>query len=173
MIRRVLVFAALGVVLAALETALLAALGIHAVALHLFLGLVVYLAVHAGGIDGALGAAAVGYAWDAFAGTPTGLSVVLCVALFLGIRIASQALDAAGPVLSVLGAAAQLGYGLGAVALLALGGQLGDAHFGRILGTLGWEVLLALVVVPAVCALAGFVDRRLGGEPEGSEVLLR
>ena len=167
MTRRVVVFAVLGLVLAALETSLLAAFGIHRFALHLGLGLIVYLAVKAGGIDGAVGSALVGYAMDVFGGTPPGLSVFLAEATFVGVRLFSQALDVPTPLLAFVGAAAQAAFSVGAVVLLAMTARLGDVGFSRVAGTVAWDVLASAVCVPLVYHLAGAVDRRLVADESG------
>jgi rod shape-determining protein MreD len=82
--------------LAALQAALLRWVGGGVFSVSLALPVVVYLALHAGNVDGALGAAAVGYVLDLLAGGPKGLLTFLAVALFLVSRLAVAALSIHG-----------------------------------------------------------------------------
>lgn len=174
MIRRVLGFGLLAVGLTAVETALLHALGVSSLALHLGLGLVLYLAASADGVEGTAGAALVGWAWDLYSGMPPGLGTFLSVFLFVGARALSQAVDFSGPVLLVLGAAAEATFSVGVLALLGLAGALGPVHLGAVLGPLAWQVVLAALFVPPVYALARRVDRWLGVEAsDAGEVWLK
>src|SRR5919108_1102571 len=83
-------------VLASVQAALLRWVGGGAVSLALALPVVVYLGLHAGNVDGAVGAAAVGYVIDLMAGGPKGLMTFLAVALFLFSRLAGAALAVQG-----------------------------------------------------------------------------
>jgi rod shape-determining protein MreD len=83
-------------VLASAQAALLRYVGGGAFSLALALPVVVYLGLYAGNVDGAVGAAAVGYVVDLMAGGPKGLMTFLAVALFLFSRLAGAALSVQG-----------------------------------------------------------------------------
>src|ERR687888_133641 len=107
----------MALVLASAQAALLRWFGGGAVSLALALPVVVYLGLHAGNVDGAVGAAAVGYVVDLMSGGPKGLMTFLAVALFLYGRLAGAALAVQGRV----GFAVLSGVGtflFGALALL-------------------------------------------------------
>src|ERR671937_2036856 len=93
--RAILSFA-LALVLASMQAALLRWFGGGSVSVALALPVVVYLGLHAGNVDGALGAAAVGYVVDLMSGGPKGLMTFLAVALFLFSRLAGAALAVQG-----------------------------------------------------------------------------
>src|SRR5919202_958670 len=88
----------IALVLASAQAALLRWFGGGAVSLALALPIVVYLGLHAGNVDGAVGAAAVGYVVDLMSGGPKGLMTFLAVALFLYSRLAGAALAVQGRV---------------------------------------------------------------------------
>lgn len=79
--------------LAALQAALLRWLGGGWFSLALPVACLVYLGLHGGNVDGSVAAAGVGYVMDLMAGTPKGLMTFLAVALFLGVRAVSAAVD--------------------------------------------------------------------------------
>lgn len=164
MMPRVILFTLLGFLVASVESAALSAFGFDNIALHLVLGLVIYLAVHAGGFEGALGAALVGYALDLFGGTPTGLSVFLCVALFLGVRLVAQTVDVNPVVLVFVAAASEVFHGAGALVLLGLTGSLRTLDLGASASIIAAQSVIAGVVVLPMYALAGWADRRLGSD---------
>ncbi len=171
--RRVLLFLVLGGLLAAVESALLAAAGGRSFGLGLLTGLIVYLGIRAGNVDGAMAAAGIGYLWDVFAGTPTGLSVSVLVAVFLFVRFATQALDAVAPVILVVAAIAGVIRVLLVVLLLGLSHGLHLASTGTVLLDAGVEVVLGTLVAPLIYRLARALDMRLmGSESEGGEVWL-
>ena len=82
---------------------------------------VVYLAIHAGNVEGSVGAAGIGYVLDLSTGTTKGLLTFLAVLVFLLVRGVNAAVDVRGrwgfAVLTVLGV---LFASLGALVLLRI-----------------------------------------------------
>ncbi|MDF1566272.1 MAG: hypothetical protein P1V51_24785 [Deltaproteobacteria bacterium] len=171
--RRVALFLALGIVLGSLESALLAALGVRAFGAGLLLGLILYLGVRAGPVEGAFASAGIGYLWDVFAGTPSGLSVGIGVVVFLFVRYATQAVDAVPAVVVVVaGLAETVRFAVLALVFWA-SSSLEAATTSVILLGHGVEIALATALAPLVYSLAGFLDRLVVGAPtEGGEVWL-
>lgn len=93
---RALFCLALALLVVSVEAALLHHVGGGAIPLALAIPIVVYLGLHAGNIDGAVAAAAVGYVLDVMAGGPKGLLTGLAVALFLFSRVTVAALSIHG-----------------------------------------------------------------------------
>lgn len=87
---------ALALVLAAIQASFLRFVGGGAFTVALLVPVVVYLGFHATNVEGALGAALTGWVLDVMAGGPPGLLTFLCMALFLGSRMAGAALDIHG-----------------------------------------------------------------------------
>ncbi len=140
---------ALALVLASLQAALLHHLGGGAVPISLTLPIVVYMGVHAGNVEGAFAAAAVGYVVDVMTGGPKGLMTSLAVALFLFSRAATAALSIQGK----LGFSVLCGVGTflyGAVALVVVRAvSPGDAAPGlRVVGRLLVEAIATALVAP-------------------------
>ena len=158
----------LALFLAALQAALLRWLGGGAVSLALPLAVVVYLGLHAGNVDGAVGAAAVGYVVDLMAGGPKGLMTFLAVALFLFARLAGAALSVRGKSgFAVLTAVGVFLYG--ALALLFLRAVSSDesAPSFALLGRVGIEALLTGVLSPLVLLGLRRLDGLLAREEPG------
>jgi hypothetical protein len=82
--------------LSALQAALLRWVGGGAFSLLLPAACVVYLAIHAGNVDGSVGAAGVGYVMDLTTGTTKGLMTFLAVAAFLVVRVVQSSVDVRG-----------------------------------------------------------------------------
>ncbi len=143
---RPLVLFLLALLLAALQAALMRHLGGGAVTACLLAPLLVHLALTAANVDGAVGAAAVGYVLDLTCGTPKGLMTFLAVAVFLAVRFTGGAVDVRGRVgFALLSAAAALGLSSGAVALQRLVAAPEVAP--------GWQLLPRLLADAAVTAL--------------------
>ncbi len=87
---------ALALVVVSIESAILHHLGGGSVPLALAIPIVVYLGLHAGNVEGAFAAAAVGYVLDVMAGGPKGLLTGLAVAVFLFSRFTVAALSIHG-----------------------------------------------------------------------------
>jgi rod shape-determining protein MreD len=113
-----LVLTLVALLAAALQAALLRHVGGGAVSLCLLAPVLVHLALTAGNVDGAVGAAGVGFVLDLSSGATKGLFTSLGVALFLGARLVGAAVDVRGRVgFAVLSGAGALGLSAGAVAL--------------------------------------------------------
>jgi hypothetical protein len=171
--RRLVAYGLLALVLTAVETALLAAFGVSGIVLHLSLGLLFFAAVRAGDIEGAGIAAVVGYGWDLFAGTPSGLSIAPAIAIFVGVRVLSQRAEVAGYLgLAVLAFLSILFHGIASLGLLAFAGGTGGLSVWPALGTVLRQSLLAAPVVPLVFGLARRLDRFFADERAESGVWL-
>jgi rod shape-determining protein MreD len=150
---RPLAHVAFALLLGALQAAFLRWAGGGAFSLSLLACCVVWAGLQPGNVDGSLAAAGTGYVMDLLAGTPKGLMTSLAVALFLGVRAASAAVDVRGRAgFAVLS-------GLGALFLSVVGSLLlrstsapeaapGLGLAGRILV----EALLTAAAAPAVAA---------------------
>ena len=155
----------LALLLAGLQAALTRHLGGGAFTVCLLAPVLVHLALTAANVDGAVGAAAVGYVLDLLSGTPKGLMTFLSVAAFLVVRFTGAAVDVRGRVgFALLSAATALGLSTGAVALQRL---VADPQVAP-----GWGLLprlLAEAAVTGLCApllqlLVRRLDALLGGE---------
>jgi hypothetical protein len=138
---------ATAILLVALGAAITHQVGGGAFSLSLAIPVVVWLAVEAGIVEGAVAAAAVGVILDAAAGGPAGLLTFLSVALFLVARAGAAALGARGvlgmTLLSALG-----GFLVGFLALLLL------RYVSPPAAMPGWGLLGRVVVEALLSALA-------------------
>jgi rod shape-determining protein MreD len=151
---------AFALLLASLQAALLHHLGGGLVPVALALSIVVYLGLHAGNVEGALGAAAVGYVLDVMAAGPKGLMTFLAVVLFLFSRLAGAALSIHGAIgFSLLTFAGTFLYGTAALALLR---AVSAAEVAPGLGLLG-RVLLEAAATGLAAPLVLLVLRRVEG----------
>jgi hypothetical protein len=113
-----LAYALFALGLVALQSALLRHLGGGTWSICLIAPVLVHLALSAGNVDGAVGAAGVGYVLDLASGTPKGLMTSLAVAVFVGARLVGAAVHIRGRSGFVaLCTAATLGLSAGAIAL--------------------------------------------------------
>jgi len=166
-VRPVVAFAA-ALLLASLQAALLRWVGGGVFSLSLALPVVVYLALHGGNVDGALGAAAVGYILDLLAGGPKGLMTFLAVALFLASRLAVAALSIHGKT----GFAVLCGFGSFAFAFAALlftrsVSPVDSAPGFRLLGRMAVDALLTGTLSPLVFLALRRVDGLFAREEQG------
>jgi hypothetical protein len=158
-VRPVLAFAA-ALLLVSVQAALLRFIGGGAFSLSLALPVVVYLGLSAGNVDGAVGAAAVGYVIDLMAGGPKGLMTFLAVALFLFSRLAVAALSIHGKTgFAVLSAVGTFLFGLGALLLTRAVSPAETAPGFRLLG----RVLVDALLTGALSPLVFLGMRRLDG----------
>jgi hypothetical protein len=158
-VRPVFAFAA-ALLLVSVQAALLRFIGGGAFSLSLALPVVVYLGLSAGNVDGAVGAAAVGYVIDLMAGGPKGLMTFLAVALFLFSRLAVAALSIHGKTgFAVLSTVGTFLFGLGALLLTRAVSPAETAPGLRLLGRVLVDALLTGALSPLV--LLGM--RRLDG----------
>ncbi len=103
----------------ALQSAILRWVGGGTFSLLLPVACVVYLAIHAGNVEGSVGAAGVGYVLDLSTGGTKGLMTFLAVAVFLLIRAVNAAVDVRGRIgFAVLTTVATLIVSVGAFLLV-------------------------------------------------------
>jgi cell shape-determining protein MreD len=154
--------------LCGLQTALLPYLGGGSFSLALALPVVVYLGLHGGNVDGAVGAAAVGYVVDLMAGGPKGLMTFLAVALFLFSRLAATALSVRGKLgFALLSGIGTFLYGLGAFALTCAVSPPEAAPGWRLLGRVVVEAVLTGILSPLVLLLMKRLDSLVTREETG------
>jgi hypothetical protein len=155
-------------VLASLQATVLRYVGGGALSLALALPVVVYLGLHAGNVDGAVGAAAVGYVVDLMAGGPKGLMTFLAVVLFLLSRLVGAALAVQGRIgFALLTFFGTLLYGLAALLLMAAVSPGDSAPGWGLVGRLLAEAAATAVVSPLVLALMKWVDALFVREEPG------
>jgi rod shape-determining protein MreD len=155
---------ALALALSALQAALLRHLGGGAWTACLLAPLLVHLALTAGNVDGALGAAAVGVVLDLSTGTPAGLSTFLAVATFLAARVVGAAVEVRGRVgFAALSGAAALSLSGGGVAMLRLAAAEARPGWGLAPRLLA-EALLTALAAPLLQLLLQRLDALLGAE---------
>src|SRR5512141_41610 len=155
-------------VLASLQAALLRYLGGGAFSLALALPIVVYLGLHGGNVDGAVGAAAVGYVLDLMAGGPKGLMTFLAVALFLGSRLAGAALSVQGKIgFAVLSALGTFLYGAASLLFARAVSPDESAPSYSLLGRMLVEALLTGLVAPVVLVCLRRVESLYTREEQG------
>lgn len=162
---RPLAHAALALLLAALQAALLRHLGGGAVTTCLLAPPLVHLALTAGNVEGAVAAAGVGYVLDLTSGTPKGLMTFLAVAVFLAARLVGAAVDVRGRLgFALLSGAAALGLSVGAVALQRAA-ALPEAQPGwGLLPRMLVEAVLTGLLAPLVLVALRRLDALLGAE---------
>ncbi len=160
-----LAHAALALLLAALQAALVRHLGGGAVTVCLLAPSLVHLALTAANVDGAVGAAGVGYVLDVTCGTPKGLMTFLAVAVFLAARLVGAALDVRGrAAFALLSAAAALGLSTGAIALQRLAAAPEAQPGWSLLPRLLVEALLTVLAAPWGQLALKRLDGLLGAE---------
>jgi len=148
---RPVVALAFALVLASLQAALLRYVGGGAASLALALPIVVYLGLHGGNVEGAVGAAAVGYVVDLMAGGPKGLMTFLAVALFLFSRLAGAALSVQGRLgFALLSGVGTFLYGAAALLLTRAVSSDESAPSFVLLGRVFVEALLTGLLAPLV-----------------------
>ena len=108
-------------VLSAIQAAVLRWIGGGAFSLMLPAACVVYLAIHAGNVEGSVGAAGVGYVLDLTTGATKGLMTFLAVVAFVMVRAVNAAVDVRGRWgFAALTAAAALVFSSGAAILVRM-----------------------------------------------------
>lgn len=138
-------------VLASAQAALLRYVGGGAASLALPLPIVVYLSLHAGNMDGAVGAAGVGYVLDLVTGVPKGLMTFLAVALFLFGRLAAGAFSVQGRTgFAVLSGLGTFLYGLAVLVLTRAVSPPESAPSFALLGRVLVEAVLTGALAPLV-----------------------
>jgi rod shape-determining protein MreD len=150
----------LALLLASVQAALLRFLGGGAVHVALALPIVVYLGLHAGNVDGAVGALGVGYVVDLMAGGPKGLMTFLAVALFLFSRLVGAALSVQGATgFAVLSAVGTFIYGFAALLVTRAVSPAESAPGAGLL----WRVLVEAILTGALSPLVALAMRRVDG----------
>jgi hypothetical protein len=158
-------YALAALLLTALQAALLHQLGGGAVTICLAAPLLAHLALGAGSVEGAVGAAAIGYVLDVTAGAPKGLLTALSVAVFLGARLVGAAVHVRGRLgFAVLSAAATLGLSAGGVAMLRAVALPEAQPTWGLWPRLLEEALLTGLVAPLLLSLLRRLDGLLGAE---------
>gem|GEM_PF-2159652 len=138
-------------VLSALQAAVLRWVGGGAFSLMLPAACVVYLAIHAGNVDGSVGAAGVGYVLDLGCGTTKGLMTFLAVVTFLLVRAVNAAVDVRGRWgFAALSGAATLILSLGALVLVRVAAPPEVAPGIRLMPRMLMEALLTGALSPLV-----------------------
>ena len=161
-------------VLVAVQAALLRYVGGGAFSLSLALPVVVYLSLHAGNVDGALGAAAVGYVADLMAGGPKGLMTFLAVALFLVNRLAVAALSIHGKTgFAILSGVGTFFCGVGALLLTRAVSPAESAPGFALLGRMAIEAFLTGALSPLILLGMRRLDGLFAREEPGLSGLLR
>jgi len=152
-------------VLASVQAALLRYLGGGAVPVAMVLPIVVYLALHAGNLDGAVGAASVGYVVDLMAGEPKGLMMFLAVALFLCSRLAASGLSVQGAVgFVLLSGVGTFLYGLAALLLTRAVSPAESAPTFSLLGRMFTEAWFTGMLSPLIFAAMRWLDGLMARE---------
>lgn len=158
---------AFALLLAALQASLLHWLGGGVLSVSLLAVCVVWAGLHGGNVDGSLAAAGIGYVMDLMAGTPKGLLTFLAVALFLGVRAASAAVDLRGRgALALVSAAGALFLSTGAMLLLRNAAGPEAAPGGELAGRMIVEAILTGAAAPVVALGLRRLDARFQREEE-------
>ncbi len=142
---------AIALLLASLQAALLHHLGGGAIPVSLVLPIVVYMGLHAGNVEGAVAAAAVGYVVDVMTGGPKGLMTALAVGLFLFSRAATAALSIQGRLgFSILCGVGTFLYGAVALLVIRAVNPADGAPGLRLLGRVLVEAIVTALVAPLI-----------------------
>ena len=158
----------LALLLASAQAALLRWVGGGAVSLALALPIVVYLGLQAGNVDGAVGAAAVGYVVDLMCSGPKGLMTFLAVALFLFSRLAGAALAVQGRIgFALLSGVGTFLYGLGALLFTRAVAPAESAPGLSLVGRIAVEALVTAALSPLVQSIMRRVDALFVREEPG------
>lgn len=168
--KRALARVGLAVALAVLQAVLVHHLGGGRFPVALALPVVVWLGMAAPPVEGALGAAAIGWVLDALSGAPSGLHAFLAVLLLLGSRLAGTRLDVRGRAGFALacGAGTFL-FGLAALVLRRVSSSPEAAPGWPMIGRVALEAVFTGLAAPAVRALLLGLDRLM--EPEETGLL--
>ena len=160
-----LAYALLALGLVGLQSALLRHLGGGSWSICLVAPMLVHLALNAGSVDGAVGAAGVGYVLDLACGTPKGLVTSTAVAVFVAARLVGAAVHVRGRAGFVaLSAAATLGLSAGAIALQRVAALPEEQPSWDLLPRLLLEAALTGAAAPLVQLALRRLDGWLGEE---------
>ncbi len=154
--------------LAALQSAVLRWVGGGAFSLLLPIACVVYLAIHAGNVEGSVGSAGVGWVLDVTSGGTKGLMTFLAVGGFLLFRAVNAAVDVRGRGgFAVLSGLAALFTSLGALILMRIAAAADTAPGLRVVPRMLLEALLTGVAAPLVNAGMKKIDGLFRREDPG------
>jgi rod shape-determining protein MreD len=154
--------------LAALQSAILRWVGGGSFSLMLPIACVVYLAIHAGNVEGSLGAAGIGYMLDICTGTTKGLITFLAVLVFLLVRGVNAAIDVRGRWgFAVLTTFAALFTSLGALVLMRMAAPDEVAPGIRLVPRMLVEAVLTGALSPSVHAGLKRIDGLFRREDPG------
>lgn len=169
---KVIAVAALAYVLIALQGVVERYVGGGWLPLALALPCVVALGQNAGNVEGAVGAAAVGYLMDLAAGGPKGLCTFLAVLLFLAVRVLAASVDVRSLVSQMLVSALGTAFfGMGALVLIRMVAPPEAAPGGALFGRVLVEALLTGLASPPVLWAMKRIDGLFAREESG--LLLR
>jgi rod shape-determining protein MreD len=154
--------------LSALQAALLRWLGGGGFSLMLPVACVVYIALHAGTVEGALAAAGVGLGLDLALGTTRGVLTFLAVATFLMVRAVNAAVDVRDRWrFAALTAAATLIFSLGALTLYRIAAPLDVLPGIRLVPRVLLEAVLTGLASPLVLEAMKRIDGLFRREDPG------
>jgi hypothetical protein len=108
-----LITVGVALLLLTIESAVVKYVGFQVVRIDVTVALVVFLALRANTVEGAVSSFSIGYLLDVMGGNPTWLYCFLAVLVFLLVRLASNLVDVrSAPLFVVFVAGADLGHGL-------------------------------------------------------------
>lgn len=162
---RALIWGAVALVLASLESGILAHVGPSVARVDVVVLVAVFAGLELGAIEGALAAFAAGYVADLMVLGPPGMCRFLAVAVWMGVRLASvrvQLPPLAATLVFAFGAAAV--YQLGVLALLQFAAGRAEGP-----GTIAWlsvvpHAALTAAFAPPVFRLLAAIEARTSGE---------
>lgn len=159
---------AFALLLAGVQAAFLRWVGGGAFSLSLLAVCIVYLGLYGGIVDGAVGAAGVGYVLDVVSGSPKGLMTFLAVLLFVLARATNAAVDVRSRAgFAALSAVGALVLSLGALLLLGYTGAPEAAPGPVLASRVVVEALLTGALAPLVLAGMRRIDRLFHREEPG------
>jgi hypothetical protein len=161
-------FVLFALVLAAVQSAFLRHVGGGAFSLCLLAACVAYLGLNGGNVDGAVGAAGIGYVLDLLNGTPKGLMTFMAVALFVVVRATTSAVEVRGRAgFAVVASAGTLFLSFGAFVLLSWVSPPELEPRFALLPRMILEAVLTGVVAPLVHIGMRRIDRMFTKEEPG------
>jgi cell shape-determining protein MreD len=138
----------LALALLTIESVVVKYLGMSVTRIDVTVALVVFLAIRATTLEGALTSFSIGYILDAMSGKPTGLYAFLAVLTFVVSRLAGSLVDSRSSVrFALFVMAADFGHGLVASMLTWLVAKDGNAPMASISGLLGQVLLTGLAAL--------------------------
>jgi hypothetical protein len=159
---------AFALLLAGVQAALLRFVGGGSFSIALLAACVVYLGLHGDNVDGAVGAAGIGYVLDLVSGTPKGLMTFLAVLLFLVARAVGASVDVRGRAgFGLLSGFGAFFLSLGAMILLRWVTPAEAAPGLRLVPRMLGEAILTGLLAPLVLGGMRGIDRLFQREEAG------